>query len=275
MRQPRIARIVRHARVRIRFPFLKGGELFLHSTNPLYALKYPGTIGLKTGFTDPAGHCLIAIVRRGSRTLGAVLLNSRTPGARPSRCSTPALRCRPAPANCLPGTPRSRSRRRRPRSSRRRRCPRRRRSRSGPRCRRARRSCRCPARPAGHPRRRLPASVSLPAPPCARVVSGTAVRRSLPAPLGGRAQAAVRAVVPAAAEQAVVGRAASGRSFRRAEEPIVVRRPMSRPRAGSRHRVRSPAAEEVVGAAPAADHVGVGGARAACRAVRCPAVDCA
>jgi D-alanyl-D-alanine carboxypeptidase (penicillin-binding protein 5/6) len=80
MGKPRIAHVVGHARVTLRFPFLKGGRLFLHSTNPLYALRYPGTIGLKTGFTNPAGRCLIAIVRRGSRTLGAVLLHSPNPG---------------------------------------------------------------------------------------------------------------------------------------------------------------------------------------------------
>jgi D-alanyl-D-alanine carboxypeptidase len=80
MRQARIANVVRHPRVSLKFPFLKGGRLDLHSTNPLYALHYKGTIGLKTGFTDPAGHCLIAIVRRGSRTLGAVLLNSPDTG---------------------------------------------------------------------------------------------------------------------------------------------------------------------------------------------------
>ncbi|HEX8074948.1 MAG TPA: serine hydrolase [Thermoleophilaceae bacterium] len=80
MREPRIARVVRHSRARVRFPFLKGGQLDLHSTNPLYGLKYPGTIGLKTGFTDPAGHCLVAIARRGDRTLGAVLLKSADTG---------------------------------------------------------------------------------------------------------------------------------------------------------------------------------------------------
>jgi D-alanyl-D-alanine carboxypeptidase (penicillin-binding protein 5/6) len=95
MRQPRIARIVRHARVRIRFPFLKGGQLFLHSTNPLYALKYPGTIGLKTGFTDPAGHCLVAIVRRGGRTLGAVLLNSPNTGGQAEQLLNAGFRLPP------------------------------------------------------------------------------------------------------------------------------------------------------------------------------------
>ena len=39
-----------------------------------------GTIGLKTGSTDEAGHCLVAIVRRGHRELGVVLLHSPNTG---------------------------------------------------------------------------------------------------------------------------------------------------------------------------------------------------
>jgi D-alanyl-D-alanine carboxypeptidase len=81
MREPRIAHIVRHEHANIRFPYLRGKHLDLYSTNPLLRAGYPGTIGLKTGFTDPAGHCLVAIVRRGGHTLGAVLLNS--PGTGP------------------------------------------------------------------------------------------------------------------------------------------------------------------------------------------------
>src|SRR5205823_6455880 len=71
----RIARIVRKARAAVRFP-IKGGKLYLNNTNPLLRMGYPGTIGLKTGDTDLAGHCLIAVVRRGPLTLGVVLLNS-------------------------------------------------------------------------------------------------------------------------------------------------------------------------------------------------------
>jgi serine-type D-Ala-D-Ala carboxypeptidase (penicillin-binding protein 5/6) len=76
MRQPRIARIARHRRANIRFPYLKGKHLQLYSTNPLMRLGYRGTIGLKTGFTDPAGHCFVGVVRRGGHTLGVVLLKS-------------------------------------------------------------------------------------------------------------------------------------------------------------------------------------------------------
>jgi serine-type D-Ala-D-Ala carboxypeptidase (penicillin-binding protein 5/6) len=78
LQQPRIASVVRQAHAVVRFP-IKGGKLFLNSTNPLLRVGYPGTIGLKTGDTDHAGHCLIAIVRHGPLTIGVVLLNSPNP----------------------------------------------------------------------------------------------------------------------------------------------------------------------------------------------------
>jgi serine-type D-Ala-D-Ala carboxypeptidase (penicillin-binding protein 5/6) len=78
MSKPQIAHIVGHRHVNIRFP-IKHGHLDLYSTNPLLRMNYPGTIGLKTGYTDPAGRCLVAIVRRGGHTLGVVLLHSYYP----------------------------------------------------------------------------------------------------------------------------------------------------------------------------------------------------
>jgi D-alanyl-D-alanine carboxypeptidase len=75
LRHRRIARIVRDAHAIVRFP-IKGGKLYLNNTNPLLRMGYPGTVGLKTGDTDEAGHCLIAIVRRGPLTVGVVLLHS-------------------------------------------------------------------------------------------------------------------------------------------------------------------------------------------------------
>ena len=71
----RISSVVRHAHAIVRFP-IKGGKLYLNNTNPLLRMDYPGTIGLKTGDTDEAGHCLIAVVRRGGQTLAVVLLHS-------------------------------------------------------------------------------------------------------------------------------------------------------------------------------------------------------
>jgi D-alanyl-D-alanine carboxypeptidase len=57
------------------FP-IKGGKLFLYNNNPLLVLRYPGTDGVKTGFTDAAGQCLVATAKRGNRWLGVVLLHS-------------------------------------------------------------------------------------------------------------------------------------------------------------------------------------------------------
>jgi D-alanyl-D-alanine carboxypeptidase len=79
MAKPRIRRLARRKQLDIPFP-IKGGRLWLNSTNPLLALGYPGTIGLKTGYTDRAGHCFVGIARRGTRTYGVVLLHSPNTG---------------------------------------------------------------------------------------------------------------------------------------------------------------------------------------------------
>jgi D-alanyl-D-alanine carboxypeptidase len=75
MAKPRIARIVATWHASMAFP-IKTGRLDLYSHNPLMRLHYPGTIGLKTGFTNPAGKCFVGIARHGRRTLGIVLLKS-------------------------------------------------------------------------------------------------------------------------------------------------------------------------------------------------------
>jgi D-alanyl-D-alanine carboxypeptidase len=84
MQHPRIARVVRRPRVSIPFP-IKGRRLDLSNTNPLLRTRYAGTIGLKTGYTRRAGHCLVAVVSRGGRTLGAVLLDSPNTGSQAKR----------------------------------------------------------------------------------------------------------------------------------------------------------------------------------------------
>jgi D-alanyl-D-alanine carboxypeptidase len=43
-------------------------------------MGYPGTLGIKTGFTDRAGSCLVAAARRHGRRLGVVLLHSPDTG---------------------------------------------------------------------------------------------------------------------------------------------------------------------------------------------------
>jgi D-alanyl-D-alanine carboxypeptidase (penicillin-binding protein 5/6) len=78
MRRARIRRIARTEYAALRFP-IKGGKLYLSGHNPLMRLDYPGAIGLKTGYTAEAGRCFVGVARRGGRTLGVVLLNSRDP----------------------------------------------------------------------------------------------------------------------------------------------------------------------------------------------------
>jgi serine-type D-Ala-D-Ala carboxypeptidase (penicillin-binding protein 5/6) len=78
MTEPRIRRIVRRRQASFRFP-IKGKRLFLTGHNPLHRIGYPGAIGLKTGYTYDAGRCFIGVARRGGRTLGVVLLDSRDP----------------------------------------------------------------------------------------------------------------------------------------------------------------------------------------------------
>jgi D-alanyl-D-alanine carboxypeptidase (penicillin-binding protein 5/6) len=76
--QPRLARIVGSRSAVVSFP-IKGHKLFLYNNNPLLRLRYPGTDGVKTGFTDAAGRCLVATARRGRVHLGVVLLHSPDP----------------------------------------------------------------------------------------------------------------------------------------------------------------------------------------------------
>ena len=78
LEQPRIARVVRRREAAVRFP-IPGGKLYLNSTNPLLRLRYRGTIGLKTGYTQRAGRTFVGVVRRRGRTLGVVLLGSPDP----------------------------------------------------------------------------------------------------------------------------------------------------------------------------------------------------
>jgi serine-type D-Ala-D-Ala carboxypeptidase (penicillin-binding protein 5/6) len=77
--QPRLARIVKRRRAILPFP-IKGGRLFLYNNNPLLRTGYAGAIGIKTGYTDAAGRCLIAAALRNGRRLGVVLLHSPDPG---------------------------------------------------------------------------------------------------------------------------------------------------------------------------------------------------
>ena len=75
MNEPRIAEIARKRYTRV-WPG-SGKKLTLRTTNHLLRDRYPGAIGLKTGYTIAAGYCLVAILERGERRVGIVLLGSR------------------------------------------------------------------------------------------------------------------------------------------------------------------------------------------------------
>ena len=76
---PRLARIVRRRRAILPFP-IKGGRIHLYNNNPLLRRGYPGIIGVKTGYTDEAGRCLVAAARRNGVRLAAIVLDSPDPG---------------------------------------------------------------------------------------------------------------------------------------------------------------------------------------------------
>lgn len=76
---PRIAAITRTANAVLPFP-IKGHKLFLTNNNPLLLYGYPNTTGLKTGYTEAAGPCLVATAQRDDVRLAVVLLDSMAPG---------------------------------------------------------------------------------------------------------------------------------------------------------------------------------------------------
>ncbi len=75
MAEPRLRRIARKRTARV-WPG-RGNKVKLFTTNHLLRERYPGAVGLKTGYTLAAGHCLVAIIERGSRRIGIVLLGSK------------------------------------------------------------------------------------------------------------------------------------------------------------------------------------------------------
>jgi D-alanyl-D-alanine carboxypeptidase len=76
--QRRIARVAQTYHAVLPFP-IKGGKLYLANNNPLLVYGYPGTTGLKTGYTVAAGRCLVATAERHGVRLGVVLLDSTAP----------------------------------------------------------------------------------------------------------------------------------------------------------------------------------------------------
>jgi D-alanyl-D-alanine carboxypeptidase len=74
---PELARIV----VQDSYHFVDptGAAHYLPSMNNLFLESYPGAIGIKTGFTDKAGSCIMAAARRQGRTMLAVVMNGYNP----------------------------------------------------------------------------------------------------------------------------------------------------------------------------------------------------
>jgi D-alanyl-D-alanine carboxypeptidase len=68
-----LARVVRMRHAAFTAP---GGHRHALITRSRFLLGYRGAVGVKTGFTDDAGHCLAAAATRGGRTLIAVVLHS-------------------------------------------------------------------------------------------------------------------------------------------------------------------------------------------------------
>ena len=93
--EPRLARIVARRQAVLPFP-IKGGKLYLYNHNPLLRARYPGTLGIKTGFTDAAGRCLVAAVQRNGHRLGVVLLHSPDPGGQADKLLRPRASARSA-----------------------------------------------------------------------------------------------------------------------------------------------------------------------------------
>jgi D-alanyl-D-alanine carboxypeptidase len=84
LEQPLLAQIVGSRSAILPFP-IKGGKLYLYNNNPLLIVRYPGTDGVKTGFTTASGPCLVATARRRNAWLGVVLLHSVNPLAQAER----------------------------------------------------------------------------------------------------------------------------------------------------------------------------------------------
>jgi D-alanyl-D-alanine carboxypeptidase len=73
LQDPWLARVVRKRHAAFISP---GGRRHSLTARSRFLLGYRGAVGVKTGFTDDAGHCLAAAATRDGRTLIAVVLHS-------------------------------------------------------------------------------------------------------------------------------------------------------------------------------------------------------
>jgi D-alanyl-D-alanine carboxypeptidase (penicillin-binding protein 5/6) len=96
MNEPRITRIAKKSYARV-WPG-SGKKITLYTTNHLLRDHYPGAVGLKTGFTNPAKFCLVAIIHRGARRIGIIVLGSRDSFGDARRIAREAARAGALPA---------------------------------------------------------------------------------------------------------------------------------------------------------------------------------
>jgi D-alanyl-D-alanine carboxypeptidase (penicillin-binding protein 5/6) len=105
--QPRIASVTHTLHAVLPFP-IKGGKLYLANNNPMLIYGYPGTTGLKTGYTVAAGRCLVATAERHGVRLGVVLLHSVDPATQAKKLLDRAFERiygqRPVPEPPIPPT---------------------------------------------------------------------------------------------------------------------------------------------------------------------------
>ena len=95
LKRPRLARIVATEDTSRMLPPNRKGKrrkLWLSNNNTLMRRDYDGVTGVKTGYTNAAGSCLVATVRRGGRHLGVVLLKSPDTGEQGARLLDAAFR---------------------------------------------------------------------------------------------------------------------------------------------------------------------------------------
>lgn len=73
MRLPEFARTVARTSVELQ---TQGGRRLRHASGNLLLGRYPGALGIKSGFTSRAGKCLAALARRNQTEVAVVLLNA-------------------------------------------------------------------------------------------------------------------------------------------------------------------------------------------------------
>ncbi len=71
---PKFAQIVQTQKHMVRWQ--DGRQLLVHNTNRLLR-EYPGAIGVKTGTTNEAGQCLIAVAEKAGKRVAVVVLKSK------------------------------------------------------------------------------------------------------------------------------------------------------------------------------------------------------